>query len=36
VRNASPSGIVDADLDDGVPCIECLREEALEYHEDNR
>lgn len=36
VRNASSSGIVDADLDDGVPCIDCLHEEALEYHEDNR
>jgi len=36
VRNASSSGIVDADLDDGVPCIECLHDEAIEYHEDNR
>ncbi len=36
VRRASSDGVVDADLDDGVPCIECLREEALEYEEDNR
>ena len=36
VRHASSDGIVAADLDDGVPCLECLREEALEYHEDNR
>ena len=36
VRNASSDGVVDADLDDGVPCIECLREESLEYIEDNR
>jgi len=36
VRQAGSDGIVDADLDDGVPCLECLREEALEYHEDNR
>ena len=36
VRNASPDGILEADLDDGVPCIECLHDEALEYEEDNR
>ena len=36
VQNASSSGIVDADLDDGVPCLECLHDEAVEYHEDNR
>ena len=36
VRNADPSGVVDADLDDGVPCIECMHDEAIEYHEDNR
>jgi hypothetical protein len=36
VRNADPSGIVDADRDDGIPCLECLHEEAIEYEEDNR
>lgn len=36
VRSADSSGVVDADLDDGVPCLECLHDEALEYEEDNR
>ena len=36
VRQADPDGMVDADLDDGVPCLECLHDEAVEFEEDNR
>ena len=34
VRRAHPDGIVEADLGDGPPCFHCLREEALEWVED--
>jgi hypothetical protein len=31
VRRAARDGVVPADLDDGVPCIECLHDEYLDY-----
>ena len=34
VRRAHPDGIVPASLSDGAPCLECLREEAVEWAED--
>jgi hypothetical protein len=34
VDHAPDDGVVDASFGDGPPCFECLREEAIEWAED--